>query len=110
MLEIIKRFFKKIFKKDYQIYIEPPKKEEVIKKDQEPKTNNFKTLIKIEEERALKLQKDFREGKIEEEDLSEEEFNLLYELYEKQISQTNESIQKYKNIIMEMKKKLSSNV
>ena len=89
MLEIIKDFFRNLFKTNNQQYIEAPK--EVI----EPVSNiklqrdsDFKNQIVVdneEEKRILKLQKDFKAGLIQEEDLSEEDFILLTNLYENQI-------------------------
>ena len=55
------------------------------------------------------MQKDFKAGLIEEEDLSEEDFNLLSKLYESQIEKTKQSIQTYKNRIISVKSKLAQN-
>lgn len=111
MLERIKEFFRNLFKTNNQQYIEAPK--EVI----EPVSNiklqediDFKNQIVVdneEEKRILKLQKDFKAGLIEEEDLSEEDFILLTNLYENQIEITKQSIQRYKNRIMSVKSKLA---
>ena len=111
MLEIIKDFFRNLFKTNNQQYIEEPK--EVI----EPVSNiklqrdsDFKNRIVVdneEEKRILKLQKDFKAGLIQEEDLSEEDFILLTNLYENQIEKTKQSIQRYKNRIMSVKSKLA---
>lgn len=111
MLEIIKDFFRNLFKTNNQQYIEAPK--EVI----EPVSNiklqrdsDFKNQIVVdneEEKRILKLQKDFKAGLIQEEDLSEEDFILLTNLYENQIEKTKQSIQRYKNRIMSVKSKLA---
>ena len=110
MLEIIKDFFRNLFKTNNQQYIEAPK--EVI----EPVSNiklqrdsDFKNQIVVdneEEKRILKLQKDFKAGLIQEGDLSEEDFILLTNLYENQIEKTKQSIQRYKNRIMSVKSKL----
>ncbi len=113
MLERIKEFFRNLFKANNQQYIEAPK--EVI----EPVSNiklkrdiDFKNQIVVdneEEKRILKLQKDFKAGLIEEEDLSEEDFILLTNLYENQIEKTKQSIQRYKNRIISVKSKLAQN-
>lgn len=113
MLEKIKEFFRKIFKEEEQKCIEAPKEIIVPKvSTQEPKTSEFKNQIVVaneEEERILKLQKDFKAGLIEEEDLSEEDFDLLTELYERQIAKTKQSIQGYKDRIVIIKSKLAEN-
>ena len=110
MIENIKSFFRNLFGINRKQYIEAPK--EYV----EP-INNIKTQRNIyfedkivvaneEEKRSLKLQKDFKAGLIKEEDLSEEDYNLLSNLYESQIEKTKKSIQKYKNRIISIKSKL----
>ena len=112
MLEKIKEFFRNLFKKNNQQYIEAPK--EVI----EPianikKESSFdcksKIVVNNEDERILKLQKDFKAGLIQEEDLSEEDFDKLTKLYEIQIEKTTQSIQRYKDKIISIKSKLVQN-
>lgn len=113
MLEKIKRFFRNLFQTSNQQYIEAPKeKEESINDIQMQRNSTFKSQIVVEneeEKRALKLQRDFKAGLIEEEELSEEEFNLLTKLYENQIEKTKQSIQRYKNRIISVKSKLVEN-
>lgn len=107
MLEKIKQFFKNIFGINNVQYIEAPKKEVVPMNNIKLQNNiNFKDEIVVyneEEKRILKLQKDFKSGLIEEEDLSDEDFNSLSELYERQIEKTKQLIQTYKNKIMSLK-------
>ena len=55
------------------------------------------------------MQKDLKAGLIEEEDLSEEDFDSLTKLYESQIEKTKQSIQRYKNRIVSIKTKLAQN-
>lgn len=112
MLEKIKEFFRNLFKANGQQYIEAPKEEiESINDRQAQRDSDFKNqmIISNEEERILKLQKDFRTGLIEEEDLSEEDFDLLSDLYESQIEKTKQSIQRYKDRIISIKSKLAQN-
>jgi len=62
-------------------------KEKTKQIDDVRKNANFKSQIVIdneEEQRILKLQRDFKAGLIEEKDLSEEDFKLLVNLYKKQ--------------------------
>ena len=65
--------------------------------------------FKNEDEKVLKLQKDFQELLINPEELSDEDFDALVKLYEKQIKVTKESIKGYKNKIEMMRAKLSEN-
>lgn len=113
MLEKIKEFFRNIFGINNQQYIEAPKEYvEPINNIKSQRNINFKDEIVVaneEEKRILKLQKDFKAGLIEEEDLSEEDFNLLSNLYESQIEKTKQSIQTYKNRIISVKSKLAQN-
>lgn len=113
MLEEIKEFFRNIFGINKQQYIEATKEYvEPINNIKSQRNINFKDEIvvdKEEEKRILKLQKDFEAGLIEEEDLSEEDFNSLSKLYESQIEKTKQSIQIYKNRIISLKSKLAQN-
>lgn len=113
MLDRIKEFFRKIFKINNQQYIEAPKEDiKPISNTQEQKSFDFKNQIVVaneEEERILKLQKDLKAGLIKEEDLSEEDFDSLTKLYERQIEKTKQSIQIYKDRIVSIKSKLAQN-
>ena len=113
MLEKIKEFFRNILGIKKLQYIESPKEYVEPINNIKSQTNfNFKDEIVVddeEEKRILKLQKDFKAGLIEEEDLSEDDFNLLSELYESQIEKTKQSIQTYKNRIISVKAKLAQN-
>lgn len=113
MLERIKKFFRNLFKTNNQQYIEAPKEViEPISNKQEQKSFDFKNQIVVvneEEQRILKLQKDLKAGLIEEEDLSEEDFDSLTKLYESQIEKTKQSIEKYKSRIISIKTKLAQN-
>ena len=111
MLEKIKEFFRNIFGINNKQYIEAPKEDvEPINNIKLQRNINLKDEIAVtneEEKRILKLQRDFKAGLIEEEDLSEEDFNLLSKLYESQIEKTKQSIQTYKNRIIFVKSKLA---
>ena len=54
----------------------------------------------------LELQKKYRNGEIEEENMSKEEIEQLKELYKQQIKALEESIEEDKNKILEIRKKL----
>lgn len=113
MLERIKDFFRNLFKANNQQYIEAPKEViEPISNKQEQKSFDFKNQVVVAnegEERILKMQKDLKAGLVEEEDLSEEDFDSLTKLYESQIEKTKQLIERYKNRIVSIKTKLAQN-
>lgn len=113
MLERIKDFFRNLFKANNQQYIEAPKEViEPMSNKQEQKSFDFKNQVVVAnegEERILKMQKDLKAGLVEEEDLSEEDFDSLTKLYESQIEKTKQSIERYKNRIVSIKTKLAQN-
>lgn len=120
MIEKIKNFFRNLFKEKSINFIEAPKNDafqsETIKSNDEKPHNNFNQFQKaikvdadVQEEKALKLQKDYKAGIIKEEDLSEEDFELLSNLYEKQIQHTKKSIENYRAKILNIQTKLAQN-
>ena len=112
MLEKIKEFFRNLFNKKKKLYIEETKEvTETINDSQDQMKIEFESQIefKNEDEKVLKLQKDFQELLINPEELSDEDFDALVKLYEKQIKVTKESIKGYKNKIEMMRAKLSEN-
>lgn len=84
----IKSFFKNLFKK-----------KEVVeeKQEEEKQETSFDETIAIkkdeERERLLELQKRFREGKLNPEDVTEEDIDKLTELYNEQIEALNKQIE-----------------
>lgn len=103
----IKMFFKKLFKSNVQ-------SQNIAQNAQityEKETQDFIGNIKIAEEeinsRLQKMQKDFENGVIIEEDLCEPELKELRELYMQQIEEKKQSIEKYKNRIMKVKAQLT---
>lgn len=99
MIEKIKRFFNKLFKK------------ENIKKENEAKTFRKKeefiaNIKKIEDNETilLKLQQKYRKGEIKGENLTEEQINLLCKLYDKQIVELRQTNEMRKKRIREYKK------
>lgn len=110
MLDRIREFFRNAFGSNNHKYIEAPKETQKINYIKEQENTNFKEDLLIsneEEQRILKLQRDFKAGLIEEEDLSEADFDALTALYEKQIMKTKEAIENYKNRIMAIKQNLA---
>lgn len=120
MIEKIKEFFRKLFVTNNQNYLEAPKNDvpqnEILQTNtmkSQDEFNKFQNQIKVvpdqQQEKAIKLQKDYKAGLIEEEDLSEEDFSILSNLYEKQISNTKQSLENYRRKILNIQNKLASN-
>ena len=85
----IKMFFKNLFSKNNVI------------------DNNCYT-IEDEEIKLLKLQKQYRNGEIKEEELTEEQVNSLCALYDKQIANLRKSNQIRKQKLLEYRRKLQT--
>lgn len=64
--------------------------------------------IEDEETKLLKLQKQYRSGKIKEEELTEEQVNSLCALYDKQISNLKKSNEIRKQKLLEYRRKLQT--
>lgn len=105
----IKMFFKNLFSKnnviDNNCYtIEDKKNNENIKKSFMESIRN----IEDEETKLLKLQKQYRNGEIKEEELTEEQVNSLCTLYDKQIANLRKSNQIRKQKLLEYRRKLQT--
>ena len=66
-------------------------------------------MIENEETKLLKLQKQYRNGEIKEEELSEEQIHSLCKLYEIQIANLEKSNRVRKYRLLEYRKKLQAN-
>lgn len=102
ILERIKQFFKKMFGINKTKYIEAPKVEDGVNIEctEEKYNSKFKGNINLknnENYRILNLQKEFKEGKIKAEEISEEDTDLLIDIYIKQIGQRLKRINEYEN-------------
>lgn len=105
----IKMFFKNLFSKnnviDNNCYtIEDEKNNENIKNSFMESIRN----IEDEETKLLKLQKQYRNGEIKEEELTEEQVNSLCALYDKQIANLRKSNQIRKQKLLEYRRKLQT--
>ncbi len=110
MFKKFKELFRKLFGISKIQYIEASKevKNPISNKNIQPE-KSFKNQIIInneKENRALKLQYDFRNGMIKEEDISDEDFDLLANLYLRQIKEAKQEIQKYKERIIAIKSEI----
>lgn len=75
-----------------------------------PKNVFLQSLRNIENEdtKLLKLQKQYRSGKIEESEMSEEQVQKLCDLYDRQISQLEKSNEIRKQKLLEYRKKMKN--
>ena len=84
-------------------------KEDLSKIDKNTKKESFVNSIKIEEseeKELLRLQEQYRKGKIKEEDLSKEQIDKLCDLYDRQIENLQKEINIRKQEILEYVKKM----
>lgn len=108
----IKMFFKNIFKKKEE---NSTVKEEAktIKPNASEESNNQQSefmisvkTIEDDETRLLKLQKQYRNGEIKEEDMTEEQVQKLCDLYDRQISELEKSNEARKKKLLEYRRKM----
>ena len=108
----IKMFFKNGFNsekiQEHETYIDY--KNDV---SQQIKKSSFSDEIKIqkdvEREQLLKMQKDYEDGLIKEEDMTPEQVSKIEKLYIEQISKLREEYTSYKNRTAKLRKKLATN-
>lgn len=98
----IKSFFKNLFKKN---------KEEIVQQEKEEETKNTfeeSIIVRTDEEKArlLELQKRFREGKLNPEDVTEEDIDKLAALYNEQIAELNKQIEEDTAVIEKCNKEI----
>ena len=100
----IKTFIKKIFnKKDCNINNVAPVDESLKSKDnRKQKFMEEVKRIEDEETKLLKLQQQFHNGEINEEDLTETQYKALNDLYDRQIDNLKKSIEIKKQKIKKM--------
>lgn len=106
MLKKIKDFLSRIFKTKKYIDAKPAKTEVNNNTVNKNKTK-FKNALNVLENdgiKAINLQKEYETGIITEEGLSAEEYNLISNLYDKQIAEQKQLLEKYKNEILACKK------
>lgn len=100
----IKVFLKSFFKrKNIKIEFEEKRKSDNMLENNSEQNSLFRNTIKNiedDETRLLKLQRQYRQGEISEEDLTEEQIISLCELYDKQIAELEKSNKYRKNKIL----------
>ena len=108
----IKKFFRNLFYKDTEIESNIIIEENVSSNiEKETKKSAFMESIKNienEETKLLKLQKQYRNGEIKEEELTQEQVNSLCNLYDKQIANLRKSNEMKKQKILEYRKRLQT--
>ncbi len=99
LFEKIKNFFRNLFHKQKDNEV---KENNIIKK--EMTTNLFDNYTdKLE---IIKLQEDYENGEIAEEDINEEDKQKLLELYQEQIKTLNNNIKEYEDLFKNYKEKI----
>ena len=109
MFEKIINFFKKLFGfKDLKL-IEGPKKQEneEIKEVNEEFLNSIIIVPNEQKEEAMRLQKQYQLGILEEETLTDKQYTALSNLYQSQIDSLKQEITEYKQKIETLKKELA---
>ena len=104
----IKKFFRNLFHKEEIVVNTPPFEKKV---EVDNKKSAFIESIKIiedEETKLLKLQKQYRNGEIKEEDLTQEQVNSLCALYDKQIEKLKKSNEIRKQKLAEYRRKVQT--
>lgn len=106
----IKKFFKKLFNKHNSADNYIVEETVAIKQDEGKKNQFMEEIRKIEDEETLllKLQKQYRNGEIKEEDLTDEQVSSLCELYDKQISNLKKSNEIRKQKLLEHRRRLQT--
>ena len=104
----IKKFFKNLFNKNKNADNSIVEETAVIKQDENKRNQFMEQIRKIEDEETilLKLQKQYRNGEIKEEDLTDEQVISLCKLYDKQISNLKKSNEIRKQKLLEYRRRL----
>ena len=92
IIEKVKKLFKRFFSRFYH------KKYVVNEEKNVSENSNFKEEITIKQDedrlRILKIQEDYQNGLIEEDEISKEDYKKLLELYDEQNNKIKEEIEK----------------
>lgn len=108
----IRNFFRNLFHKNKSIENTTAIENSVnVSTEKENNKNSFMESIRNiedEETKLLKLQKQYRNGEIKEEELTEEQISSLSGLYDKQIANLRKSNQIRKQRLLEYRKRLQT--
>lgn len=107
LVKIEKGFFKKLRKFFHNLFRKREKENTVLREN-----DNFKEYVKIqqdkEENRILKLQEEFRQGSIDENEIEENDYNKLLKLYDEQNEKLRKEIEMYKIETKKVLQKMSN--
>ena len=109
LLDKIKGFIRKVFRVNSDNKIVGLRTK--VLTEEENKKDTFRESLKKmahEEIMLLKLQKQYRNGEIKEEELSDEQVNSLCKLYDKQIEELKKSNERRKQRLLEYKIKMQT--
>ena len=106
----IKSFFKKIFGLEEEIAYSNIKQaeEKTVNVANKPTFSETIRIVEDEETKILKLQKQYRSGKIKESEMSEEQINSLCDLYDKQIERLKKSNERRKEKLLLYRKRMQA--
>lgn len=107
----IKMFFKSMFNRDY-IQEEIDYSYNKIENGSIRKSSfneDIKIKPNVEREKLLKMQQDYENGLIKEEEMTAKQVEEIEKLYIEQITKLRSDFTIYKNKVLEMKKKLATN-
>lgn len=107
----IKQFFKNLFHRNEPVdTFTTAKASNNIRPDENKRNQFMEEIKKIEDEETilLKLQKQYRNGEIKEEDLTDEQVDSLCKLYDKQISNLKKSNEIRKQKLLEHRRRLQT--
>ena len=106
----IKIFFKNLLSKKKDADNSIVEETTVIKQDEDKRNQFMEQIKKIEDEETtlLKLQKQYRNGEIKEESLTDEQVSSLCKLYDKQISNLKKSNEIRKQKLLEHRRRLQT--
>lgn len=107
----IKNFFKNIFKKEELQEVAYIKEKTIETKENKKSSfiDSIRTEEIIEKEEILKIQRDYENGVIREEDMTPEQVSKIEKLYIEQISKLRNDYSKYKDEATKLKGKLATN-
>lgn len=107
----IKNFFKNIFKKEELQEVAYIKEKTIETKENKKSSfiDSIRTEEIIEKEEILKIQRDYENGVIREEDMTPKQVSKIEKLYIEQISKLRNDYSKYKDEATKLKGKLATN-
>lgn len=100
----IKEIINKIFNRNMYINYNVHKKSDLGQSNEKENFLGYIKNIENEETKLLTLQKQYRNGQLKEEDLTQEQIKLLCDLYDRQISNLKKANKNKKNKILQYRR------